>query len=199
MTIELDFYFDYGSPTSYLADAQIQRIAADTGAVVNYRPVLLGGILKASGNASPMDVPLKRDWMVNDVTFFAKRYEIPFAFNPHFPVNTLNLMRGAIYAQDRGFLRDYSDAIFSGMWVEQRNLAELSTVKDVLDSRGFSSPDILEGMQDPEIKSKLIAVTDTAFKRGLFGAPVAFLGDTMFFGQDRIQYLEEAIRRISDA
>ena len=194
MSTQVDFYFDYGSPTSYLAYVQLPGLVARTGAIINHRPVLLGGIFQATGNRSPMDVPAKRKWMVADMAFFAARYKVPFAINPYFPINTLNLMRGAIFAQNEGFLREYSDAVFSGIWVERRNLGDVAEVREVLATAGLAVDAMLAATQQPLIKEALKTATDAAVGRGVFGVPAMFVGDVMFFGQDRLRYIEEAIQ-----
>ncbi|ANB75595.1 disulfide bond formation protein DsbA [Paraburkholderia phytofirmans OLGA172] len=195
MSMQVDFYFDYGSPTSYLAYEQMPGLAERTGAVVRFRPILLGGILQATSNVSPMDIPLKRKWMIADMEFFARRYGVPFTVNPNFPINTLNLMRGAIYAQREGFLLEYSDAVFTAMWADGRNLGDIAEIKAVLTAAHLPVDAILAATQDPEIKDALKRETQAAVQRGLFGAPVLFVGNTMFFGQDRVQYAEEEVRR----
>ncbi|MBU9477056.1 2-hydroxychromene-2-carboxylate isomerase [Burkholderia multivorans] len=192
--MQVDFYFDYGSPTSYLAYKQMPGLVERTGAMICHRPILLGGILQATSNTSPMNVPPKRKWMFADMEFFATRYDVPFSINPNFPINTLNLMRGAIYAQREGFLAEYSDAVFNAMWVGMRNLGEFEEIKAVLATARLPVDAILAATQDPEIKEALKQETEAAVRRGLFGAPVLFVGDTMFFGQDRVQYAEEEIR-----
>src|SRR4051812_42484979 len=118
MKSAIEFYFDYGSPTSYLAYVQMEGVAQRTGATVDFKPFLLGGVYQATENKSPMEIPKKRDWMIEDMSFFAQRYGVPFKMNPHFPINTLNLMRGAVYAKREGFLSQYSDAIFGALWAE---------------------------------------------------------------------------------
>jgi 2-hydroxychromene-2-carboxylate isomerase len=196
MSLHADFYFDYGSPTSYLAFVQLPGIAERTGIVIHYKPILLGGVLKAAGNASPMDVPAKRNWMTKDMMFFARRYGVAFQLNPHFPVNTLNLMRGAIYARREGFLIPYSDVIFRAMWADGRDMTSPAVISDVLTKTGIDAARLIAGSQEPAIKDALKTETQEAVQRGLFGAPVLFVGDEMYFGQDRLQYAEEHLRSI---
>lgn len=193
MTKTADFYFDYGSPTSYLAYMQMPAVAKRTGATVNYKPFLLGGIFQATQNRSPMDVPAKREWMLEDMKFFAQRYGVPFQYNPNFPINTLNLMRGAMYAQSQGFLAPYSDAVFKAMWADARNMADVNVVLEVLQEAGLDGKKIIAATQEPSVKEALKAATEEAAKRGIFGAPVFFVGSRMFFGQDRVQYVEELL------
>lgn len=190
----LDFYFDYGSPASYLAWTQVPAIARRTGAQVNYRPILLGGVFQATGNRPPAEVPAKGAWMLRDLAWFAARYGVPFAWNPHFPVNTLALMRGAMFARKEGFLAPYSDAVFRAMWVEGRNMADPGEVVRALAAARLDAARILAAAQDPEIKQALRAATDEAVARGVFGAPTFFVGEHMHFGQDRLPYVEELLR-----
>lgn len=193
MSKKADFYFDYGSPTSYLAYMQMPGVVERTGAKITYKPILLGGILQATNNASPMDIAAKRKWMLNDIQYFAKRYDVEFAFNPHFPINTLNLMRGAIYAQKENFLIPYSDAIYKAMWVDGKNMTDPAVIKQVLTEAGVDAEKLFAATQDPSVKEALKHETQAAVDLGLFGAPALVIGDMLFFGQDRIPYAEEAL------
>ena len=193
MSKSIDFYFDYGSPTSYLAYKQMPGLIHRTGATVNYHPILLGGVFQQTSNQSPMDIPAKREWMVKDMEFFAERYGVPFEVNPHFPINTLVLMRGAIFAQEEGILERYSDAIFHAMWGEPLNMADPAVIGDVLRAADLDVKRIVAATQDARIKDKLKTDTQAAIDRGLFGAPTVFVGPKMFFGQDRIRYVEELL------
>jgi 2-hydroxychromene-2-carboxylate isomerase len=196
MTKTIEFWFDFGSPTTYLAHTQLPRLARETGALLIYRPMLLGGVFKATGNMSPVSVPAKGRWMNRDIERWAARYGVPFAFNPHFPINTLTLMRGAIGLQIRqsadAFTR-YVDAVFDAMWVQPRNLGDASEVADVLAQAGVDAEAFTALVADPEVKAALVAHTEQAVARGVFGAPTCFVGDEMFFGQDRLEFVREAV------
>lgn len=194
MPASLDFYFDYGSPTSYLAYTQLPGLAKRTGAQVNYRPILLGGVFQATGNRSPIEVPAKGAYMHKDMAWFARRYGVPFAQNPHFPVNTLALMRGAMYASRENFLTPYSDAMFKAMWVDGVNMNDPKEIGRVLAAAGLDTQKIVAATQDPAIKEALKSATEEALKRGVFGAPTFFVGGQMHFGQDRLPYVEELLR-----
>ena len=192
----LEFFFDFGSPTSYLAHTQLPRMAAEAGAALVYRPMLLGGVFKATGNASPVSVPAKGRWMGDDIARWARRWGVPFAFNPHFPINTLTLMRGAAGLQLRqpeAFGR-YADAMFQAMWVAPRNLGDMAELADVLSQAGFDPAAFMALVADPEVKAGLVANTEEAVARGVFGAPTCFVGEAMFFGQDRLDFVREALR-----
>jgi 2-hydroxychromene-2-carboxylate isomerase len=195
MTKTIEFWFDFGSPTTYLAHTQLPRLARETGAQLIYKPMLLGGVFKATGNASPVSVPAKGRWMNRDIARWAARYGVPFAFNPHFPINTLTLMRGAVGLQMRQsaevFTR-YIDAVFEAMWVQPRNLGDAGELAAVLTKAGLAGEAFAALTADSEVKAALVAQTEEAVARGVFGAPTCFVGDEMFFGQDRLDFVREA-------
>lgn len=195
MNKSVEFLFDFGSPASYLASTQLPKIAAECGARLVWRPMLLGGVFKATGNSSPANLPAKARWMTEDLGRWARRYGVPFSFNPHFPVNTLTLMRGATAMQMRrpdDFLR-YVGCAFSAMWVEPRNLGDAGVLREVLQAAGFDAQAFAAMTSDAEVKAKLAADTDEAVARGVFGAPTCFVGGQMFFGQDRLDFVREAL------
>lgn len=192
MSRSVEFFFDFGSPASYLAFTQMPGLAARTGATVIYRPMLLGGVFKATGNHSPVTVPAKGKWMFGDLQRHAQRYGVPFRMNPHFPVNTLNPMRGAIAAQTLGVAAQYNDAMFRAMWVDGQNLAEPAVAAAVLQGAELDAERLLAACAEPEVKAGLIAATEEAVARGAFGAPTFFVGSEMFFGQDRLDFVEAA-------
>ena len=191
----IEFFFDYGSPASYLAYTQMPRIAQRTGAKIVYRPMLLGGVFKATGNQSPVMIPAKGAWMMTDLPRFARRYGVPYVRNPHFPINTLNLMRGAVAADIDGRLIPYSDAIFRAIWADQRNMEDPIVIGGVLRDAGFDPAAMMAAIGRPEVKDGLRLTTEEAVKRGVFGAPTCFVGDAMFFGQDRLDFVEEEARK----
>jgi 2-hydroxychromene-2-carboxylate isomerase len=191
----VEFFFDFGSPTAYLAYTQLPDVARDAGADLIYRPMLLGGVFKATGNASPVSVPAKGKWMNGDIMRWAKRYCVPFNFNPDFPVNTLTLMRGAVgmqMQQPQDFDR-YVKAVFKAMWVAPRNLGDVAEMAAVLSEAGFDTDAFTAMVSDPAVKAQLVANTEEAVARGVFGAPTCFVGGHMFFGQDRIDFVREAL------
>jgi 2-hydroxychromene-2-carboxylate isomerase len=196
MPKDLDFYFDVGSPAAYLAWTQMPTLAKATGATVHYKPFLLGGAFQATGNRSPAEVPAKARWMNTDLERFAKRYGVPFRHNPFFPVNTLTLMRAALGLQMRqpDRLLPYGDAMYKAMWVDGRNMNEPVEVGRALHEAGFDPQAVLALSQDPEVKERLKTETRQAVARGVFGAPTFFVGDQMFWGQDRMDFVKEALQ-----
>ena len=196
MTKTLEFFFDVGSPTTYLAYTQLPKLALECGATLRYRPMLLGGVFKATGNASPVSVPAKGRWMHADMARWAKRYGVPLVMNPYFPINTLTLMRGAVGLQLResaDFAR-YLDTVFKAMWATPRNLGDVAELAAVLTDAGFDAEAFAAMVADPAVKAALVANTEEAVTRGVFGAPTVFVGDAMFFGQDRLDFVREALR-----
>ena len=193
----LEYFFDFGSPTSYLAWTQLPRLLADTGAELVWRPMLLGGVFKATGNASPVSVPAKGRWMNADIVRWAARYGVPFRFNPHFPINTLTLMRGATGMQMRrpGDFDRYVAVVYRAMWEAPANLGDPEVLAATLAAAGFDVEAFMAAVGDPEVKARLAATTEEAVARGVFGAPTFFVGEAMFFGQDRLDFVREALVR----
>jgi 2-hydroxychromene-2-carboxylate isomerase len=194
MARTLEFYFDYGSPYSYLADTQVEAIAQRAGATLQRRPMLLGGVFKATGNASPMTVALKSAWSAFDMPMWARHYGVPFERNPFFPLNTLALMRGAAAAQIDGLFDRYHPAIYKAMWVDGRNLNDMNEVAAVLTAAGLDATKFGARIQDPDVKDRLKATTEEAVARGVFGAPTCFVDNMMFFGNDRLPFVEMALK-----
>jgi 2-hydroxychromene-2-carboxylate isomerase len=193
MTKTLEFYFDFGSPNAYLAYKRLPAILERTGAELAYRPMLLGGVFKATGNQSPVAIAAKRPNSRNDLTRFVKRYAVPFAMNPHFPVNTLQLMRGAVAAEAGGYFAPYTETVFRGMWVERKNLGDADVLRQTLRGAGLDVAPFEQAIASDEVKERLKSLTEQAVARGVFGAPTFFVGEEMFFGQDRLDFVEEAL------
>lgn len=192
---KIEYFFDVGSPTSYLAWTQLPKIAAETGATIAWRPMLLGGVFKATGNASPVTVPAKGRWMNDDIGRWADRYGVTFRFNPHFPINTLTLMRGAAGLQMRQpeRLARYLEVVERAMWEVPRNLGDPAVLAATLTQAGFDAEAFALLVTEPEVKARLVATTEEAVSRGVFGAPTFFVGEAMFFGQDRLEFVREAV------
>jgi 2-hydroxychromene-2-carboxylate isomerase len=195
MTQAVDFYFDFGSPAAYLAYTQLPKICAETGATLNWKPMLLGGVFQATGNHSPATVPAKGKYMFGDLQRFATQYGVPFNHNPHFPINTLLLMRAVVGLQLRedGRQAAFTRAVFTAMWVDQKNMNDLAIMGAVLHEAGFDGAAMLALASQQDVKDRLKALTQSAVERGIFGAPTMFVGDQMFWGQDRLDFVREAL------
>ena len=195
MTRRIEFFFDYGSPYSYLANAQLPALAERHGAVLVYRPFLLGGVFKSTGNQSPatQSVDAKRAYGGATLKRWVARYGVSFAPNPHFPINTLPLMRLCIAAQKEGVFEEFHRTVYPAFWAEGRNLGDPDVIARVLAAGGVDAPKLVERSAQDDVKAELRANTDEAVSRGAFGAPTCFLGDEMFFGADHLTFLEEAL------
>lgn len=194
MTKTIEFLFDFGSPTTYLAYRQMPRILAETGATLVWQPVLLGGILQTAGNASPMNVASKAAWMVRDLQKWADRYGISFTMNSHFPINTLFLMRGAVAMQRTDGFAAYVEAVFTGMWQKGLNLGDAETLRELMAQHEIDFDELKAAAASDDVKLTLKAATEQATSRGVFGCPTFFVNGEMFFGQDRLTFVEEALQ-----
>jgi 2-hydroxychromene-2-carboxylate isomerase len=195
---QIDFIFDFGSPNGYLAWKVLPAIAARTGATVNLIPCLLGGIFKATGNRSPVEafagIPSKLAYEgLETRRFVAKHGLSAYRQNPHFPVNTLLIMRVLIAARRLGVGDRYLETVLKAMWEDGQKMDDTEVVAGVLSAAGLDAQAILSATQDPEVKGELIANTEAAVARGVFGIPTFFVGDEMFFGKDRLGQVEEAV------
>ena len=189
----VEFLFDFGSPNAYIAYARLPGIARRRGAGIVWTPMLLGGVFKATGNRSPAEIPAKAAYMRTDAQRFLARHGIPFEHNPHFPVNTLSLMRGAVAYQMEGDFDGFVKTMFETMWVRPRNLGDLAVLEAALREGGHDPADFAERVARQEVKDRLRANTEDAVRRGVFGAPTFFVGEEMFFGQDRLDWVEAAL------
>ncbi len=195
----VEFHFDFGSPNAYLSHLVIPEIEGRTGVAFIYVPVLLGGIFKLTNNVSPVvanqGIRNKAEYQELEMQRFLRAHGITaFKFNPHFPVNTLQIMRAAIVAEDEGYLKAYADAVFAHMWAEPKKMDEPEIIKAALDQSGFDGAHILARTQEPAIKARLMENTEKSVARGTFGSPTFFVGDEIFFGKDRLAEVEAAIR-----
>ena len=194
MGATVSFYFDVGRGPSYLAHLRLPKIAARAGAELRYRPVLAGGLFKATGNAPPLEIDAKRVYIMEvDLPRMARHLELPLAFHPAAPPRTLPLMRGAVVADEDGRLEAYVDAVFRAIWAEARDMGDPATVHEVLTNAGFDAADTLRRISEQPIKDGLIARTEEALARGCFGVPTIFVDDEMFFGQDRLDLIAEKL------
>ena len=195
MTKTVEFFFDFGSPYTYLAYHQLPKIAARHGATVIWRPILLGGVFQATGNKSPMEVPAKGQYSLIDLQRWAQHFGVPLQMNPHFPINTLPLMRGAVAMQLRSEVefQRYVAVIFRAMFEHPRNLNQPEEVAAVLAENGMDPTAFVDLINAPAAKEKLKENTAQAVARGVFGAPTFFVGEQMFWGQDRLDFVEQAL------
>ncbi|MFM2099880.1 MAG: hypothetical protein RLZZ366_1419 [Pseudomonadota bacterium] len=200
MTKSFDFLFDLGGPNGYLVHKVLPEFCARTGATANYVPVLLGGLFKATGNRAPMmryaDAPAKLAYERLEFRRFIDANALSqFKFNPHFPVNSLLIMRGLIAAGREGVFMPYVEAMMSAMWEQGLNLAEPDVAIKVLEAAGLDGAKLIAMAGDSSVKEELVRNTDEAVARGAFGIPTFFVGDEIFFGKERLGQVEAALAR----
>ena len=197
MARNFEFLFDFGGPNSYLAHKLLPELCARTEAEAVYVPILLGGLFKLTNNQAPLmryaETPAKRNYEMLEFDRFVKKHQLPFKMNPHFPINSLHLMRGAVAAQHLACFMPYVEAIMTAMWEDRANMADADVVKSILDSSGLDSAAILAKADDPAVKAELAANTERAAARGAFGVPTFFVGDEMFWGKERLDQVADAL------
>jgi len=198
MSKTVDFIFDFASPNAYLVHKVIPEIEARTGATFNYIPCLLGGIFKATGNQAPMiafgGIKNKPEYDAIEMQRFITRHNLTgFKMNPHFPVISLMLVRGALVAERDGYLMKYIDAMVDALWERELKLDDPEVLHKALADAGFDADKIMTDMGDEAIKSKLLENTNSAVERGAFGIPTFFVGDEIFFGKERLGQIEELL------
>ena len=198
--MKIEFLFDFGSPNAYLSHLVIPEIEARTGETFTYVPVLLGGVFKATGNASPavslQGIKNKGEYQALETQRFLAEHGITtFKPNPHFPVNTLQIMRGAIAAQRLGCFPRYVDETYRHMWSEPKKMDDPDVIRAAFEESGLPVDELIQGMQDPTVKQELIANTEDSVSRGVFGSPSFFVGTELYFGKDTLDEVEREIAR----
>ena len=204
MSVSVEFHFDFGSPNAYLSDLVMPALEARTGVAVTYVSILLGGVFKATNNVSPavslQGIRNKGEYQGLETARFLKAHGIiNYERNPFFPVNTLQLMRGAIVAQREGFFERYVDEIYRHMWAQPKKMDDPEVIAAAFAESELPLETLGQGIQDPEVKAQLIANTEDSVNRGVFGSPSFFVGDELYFGKDKLRDVEEEIVRQQEA
>lgn len=196
--ISIEFFFDIGSPYSYLASTQMAALGSRLSVPVRFRPFLLGGVFKASGNDMPARVAAKGVYMYKDLNRFATLYGVPFKFSSRFPLNTLRTQRALSFVSlnDDAAVPTFSAELYRNYWVDDQDVSTDESIAKAATAAGLDAKAVVAGIDDPRAKDKLRADTDEAVKRGAFGAPTFFVGDEMFFGNDRIVLLEAHVQSL---
>ena len=203
MTVQVDFIYDFGSPNAYMSYCVVKEIEARTGATFNYIPCLLGGIFKATNNQSPFlmfqNVKGKLDYDRIEFERFIRKHKLAqFKLNPHFPVNTLLMMRAAAGAQLDGIQDSYIAAGMAAMWEKGLNMSDPEVFVTAMNDAGLDGAALLARANEDAVKDHLKANTAAAVERGVFGIPTFFVGDEMFFGKDRLGQVEDEIAMAQD-
>jgi len=194
----VEFQFDFGSPNAYLSHLLIPGIEKRQGVKFDYRPVLLGGVYKLTGNRAPSEafagIKNKLEYQRIEMDRFIRQHKITrYKFNPFFPVNTLAIMRGAVAAKKLGLFERYVDEVYKHMWAEPKKLDDPAVLKAALLESNLPADKLFELVQTPEVKEELMAETQRAVDKGAFGSPSFLVGDDLYFGKDRLRDVEEAI------
>ena len=193
---DVTFYYDFGSPNAYLAHRVIPGVAARTGANFIYVPILLGGLFKLTNNQAPLaayaNVKGKVENMKREMVRFIKRYHLAkFRMNPHFPVTTIQPMRGAVVAHEEGIGASYDEAMFVAMWEEGQKCDDLAVLREVLTRAGLPAEHLLARTAEQGVKDKLLANTQAACDAGAFGSPTFLVNGELYFGKERLREIEE--------
>lgn len=196
--MKLEFHFDFGSPNTYYCHRVIPEIESRTGAKFDYVPILLGGVFKTTNNKSPMEalagIKNKSEYNAIETARFVSKHKLgDFKFNPNFPINTILLMRGAVYAIKNGLGDRYIEAMYQCMWEQALNMSDPAVVTAALKAAGLPAQDIIAGAADPEIKQALIDNTMASVERGSFGSPTFYIDDEIYFGKDKLVEIEERL------
>jgi 2-hydroxychromene-2-carboxylate isomerase len=194
----VEFIFDFGSPNGYLAYRVLPGILARTRASLKINPCLLGGLFKLTGNQAPMmafgGVKGKLAYEALETRRFVEKHGLSaYRFNPHFPVNTLTIMRGLVAAQRGGVETPYLETVLAAMWEQGLKMDDPAVIVETLSAAGLDGRALLEATQDTEVKAELAANTEAAAERGAFGVPTFFVDGEMFFGKERLGQVEEAL------
>lgn len=192
---KIEFFWDAASPYSYLAATQLDALAARTGATISWRPFLIGGAFKATGNTMPAAVPAKARYMRDDLRRWARRYGVPFNFPELFPLRSVLAQRVACAARARlPAASTLPLALMRAYWVDGCDLSQAEQVERVCTALGLDGTALLAAAESTEVKDQLRADTEEAVARGAFGAPTLFLGEHMFWGNDRLKLLEACLK-----
>ena len=183
-----EFYFDFGSPYTFLAHKEIRRIEKENSIKIKYMPILLGGLLQSSGIKANADIPIKGKYMIRDCKLWAEKYNIEFKFNSYFPIITLNLMRCVLVAKKNGFAQNFINKVFDAIWKDGLNLNDNTIVEKLLKNFDINPKKILIEAGEYKIKDELKKRTDDAYKKGIFGSPTFIVNNKIFWGQDRLEF-----------
>jgi 2-hydroxychromene-2-carboxylate isomerase len=194
MSKRVEFFYDIGSPYTYMAATQIDAIGKRHGAEVVWRPFLLGGVFKAVGNEMPARVAAKARHMLQDLMRWARHYDVPFQFSGRFPQNGLRAMRACTFAEQKGKSREFGMAVFKAYWVDDQDITSDETLSACARAAGLDAKELLAACDSPAVKDQLRKNTDEAVARGAFGAPTIFIGEQMFWGNDRLVFVEDALK-----
>jgi len=191
----IDFYFDLSSPYSYLAATQLDAIANRHGAIIAWKPLVLAAVFKAQGNVMPAVCVPKAQYMVKDLARWAEHYGVPFQMSSRFPLPTIRGMRLIIAAESSGRSGDLAKSLFVGMWERDLDISSDAVLRTLVSECGLSADELMAATETSAVKDKLRAYTDEAISRGVFGAPAMMVDGELFWGNDRLHFLEKQLTK----
>ena len=189
MIKSFEFYFDFGSPYTFLAHKEIRKIEKENLIKIKYMPILLGDLLKSVGVKPNADIPIKAKYMIKDCKLWAEKKNVVFKFNNYFPIVTLNLLRCVLVAEKKGFAQNFINKVFDAIWEDGLNLNDNIIVEKLLKNIGINAKKLLMESVDNKIKDELKKRTDEAYKKGIFGSPSFIVNNKIFWGQDRLEFV----------
>ena len=189
MIKSFEFYFDFGSPYTFLAHKEIRKIEKENSIKIKYMPILLDVLLKSVGVKANADIPIKAKYMIKDCKLWAEKKNVVFKFNNYFPIVTLNLMRCVLVAEKKGFAQNFINKVFDAIWEDGLNLNDNIIVEKLLKNIGINPKTFVMESVDNKIKDELKKRTDEAYKKGIFGSPSFIVNNKIFWGQDRLEFV----------
>ena len=188
MTKTIDFYFDFVSPYTFISFQQIKKLKFKQDFNFKLKPMLLGGLHNLHKITAPAFIPAKARFMSRDCKMLSDKYKISFKFNSYFPIKTVNLMRGVLIAEEDGVANEYIDKIFEALWVSGLNLNDQTIIDKVLKNLDINPKTFALRLSNQNIKDELKKRTQSAFEKGIFGAPTFYVNNKVFWGQDRLEF-----------
>ena len=195
MTKSIEFYFDFSSPYAYLGFKEIKKYEKKYPFQIKYMPIFLGGLHNSADITPAAFNKIKSKYMVQDTKLVANKKNIKFSFNSYFPIKTVNFMRGAIIAKDNNYEKIYVEKIFDSIWRDGLNMNDNIIINKVLKNLDLNPSIFFGKVSDIKIKDKLKKLTNDALKKGIFGAPTYYVNRKIFFGQDRLSYAIDEIKK----
>jgi len=191
---KVEFYYDFSSPYTYIASTRIEKICEDNGAELEWKPFLLGGVFNEIGSTPALQIDNKFNYIRNDTIDSAKHYGVDFTFPEFFPLNSVRSMRGAFAAQEKGKLVEYNHEMFRLYWTQGVDLSKAEILGEAVSRIGIEAEWFVNRIAEQEIKDKLRDETTIAIERGVFGAPTIFIGEKMFWGNDRLDFVDDYLK-----
>ena len=195
MTKFIDFYFDFSSPYAYIGYKEIKKLEKKNPFKIKFMPIFLGGLHNAAGITPAAFIKLKSKYMIEDTKLVSKKKNISFHFNSYFPIKTVNFMRGVLIAEKDNSEKNFIEKIFNAIWMDGLNMNDPIVINKVLKNIDLNPEIFLKKVSDQKVKDKLRKLTDDALKKKIFGVPAFVVNKKMFWGQDRLSYTIDEIKK----